>query len=307
MDIPPQTPEAGAALDPQPSQLVRTAAVAPIPAGFWIRAGAYIIDGLLITIGQLVIFGLLLLVGIPKTVANLCGALLGIGYFVWMPAANSGQTLGKMAAGVAIVRMDGSPLTYLRCLGRWAGYLVSTIVAGLGFVIAAFTGQKRALHDYIADTRVVYIEKVGTTRKALLILVALTPIFLGIIAAFAAPKLMQMTATAGEEPTRGRLTAMRAAVSAYNRDNPGQFPANLAALAPKYTPVVEALQIKDHPESNETTAYGASVCAGAAVDPSKIKDTGKWGYVTDPAAACRGVLFVDCTHTDSRQKQWASY
>ena len=301
MDIPPQTPEVGAPPPPEalPPQLV--------PAGFWVRAGAYMLDGLLIAIGQLLIFGFLLLVGIPKIAANLCSSLLGIGYFIWMPAANSGQTLGKMAAGIAIVRMDGSPLTYLRCLGRWAGYLVSTIVAGLGFVIAAFTDQKRALHDYLADTRVVYVQEVGNARKALLVLLALTPVLLGLIGALALPKLMRLATAAGEESTRGRLAALRSAVAGYNRDNPGQFPADLAALVPKYTPVVDDLKLKDHPEANDAAAYDASVCAGAAVDPSKLRDTGKWGYVADPAAPCRGALFVDCTHTDTRQKQWASY
>ena len=66
------------------------------------------IDGILITVGQLLLFGFLLLVGIPKTVANLCSSLLGIGYFVWMPVANSGQTLGKMAAGIAVVFAGGN-------------------------------------------------------------------------------------------------------------------------------------------------------------------------------------------------------
>ncbi|MCX5797035.1 MAG: RDD family protein [Elusimicrobia bacterium] len=309
MDIPPQTPEAGVSLQAIPPQAAPVEAAAPalVPAGFWIRAGAYMIDGILITLGQLLIFGFLILVGIPKTVANLCSSLLGVGYFVWMPVANSGQTVGKMAAGIAVVRMDGSPLTYLRCLGRWAGYLVSTILAGLGFVIAAFTDRKRALHDYLADTRVVYVEQVGGARKALLVALALTPALLGVIAALAIPKFMQAAAAAGEESSRGRLTALRSAVAAYSRDNPGQFPADLATLMPKYLPVIDTLKLKDHQETNDTAAYDASACAGAAVDPGKLRDTGKWGYVTDPAASCRGALFVDCTHTDARQKQWASY
>jgi uncharacterized RDD family membrane protein YckC len=309
MDIPPQPPVDGASpqsLPPQPAP-APIAAPAAAPAGFWIRAGAYVLDGLFITVGQFIIFGFLYLVGIPKLAANLCSSILGIAYFIWMPVANSGQTLGKMAAGIAIVRMDGSPLTYGRCFGRWAGYLVSAFLAGLGFVIAAFTDQKRALHDYLAATRVIYVQEVGGPRKALLILLALMPILGGVVAAVTLPKIMEAAAAAGEESTRGHLAAMRAAVAAYSRDNPGQFPPDLAAMAPKYTPVVETLKLKDHPEASAAAAYDASACAGAAVDPSKLRDSGNWGYVSDPAAACRGALFIDCTHTDTRQKQWASY
>jgi hypothetical protein len=76
---------------------------------------------------------------------------------------------------------------------------------------------------------------------------------------------------------------------------------------PKYLPVIDALKLKDHQETNDMAAYDAAACAEAAVDPAKLRDTGKWGYVADPAASCRGALFVDCTHTDSRKNQWASY
>jgi len=32
----------------------------------------------------------------------------------------------------------------------------------IGYIMAAFTDKKRALHDYIASTRVIYPEPVGT-------------------------------------------------------------------------------------------------------------------------------------------------
>lgn len=306
MDI---APEPGAPLH-QPAP----AAVAEfVPAGFWIRAGAYMIDGILLAVAQLVVFGLLFLVGIPKIATNLCSSLLGIGYFIWMPAANSGQTLGKMAAGIAIVRMDGSPLTYLRCLGRWAGYLVSTVVAGLGFVIAAFTGQKRALHDYLADTRVIYIQEIGTGRKAAVILMGLVlPLvaMLGIIAAVAIPRFADLTRKSGEGAGKGNLGSLRSAITIYYADMEGQYPADISALTlnGKYLQQIpDAKTPNFHPDSPAVRVYDASVCSGKAVDLTKLQDTGGWGYVADPKAPCSSSLFVNCTHTDSRQKQWASY
>jgi uncharacterized RDD family membrane protein YckC len=81
--------------------------------------------------------------------------LLDGGYLTAFTAA-CGQTLGKMAAGIKVVSLDddgrvppGSAV--LRSLG----YLVSVLPAGLGFLPALFGPDGRALHDRLADTRVI--------------------------------------------------------------------------------------------------------------------------------------------------------
>ncbi|MBI5239469.1 MAG: RDD family protein [Elusimicrobia bacterium] len=309
MDIPPQTP-APAAPSSFPPQALPPAAAEPVPAGFWIRAGAYMIDGLLVTVGQMLLLGCLVLVGIPRTMAQLGSSLLGVAYFIWMPVANSGQTLGKMAAGIAIVRMDGTPLTYLRCLGRWAGYIVSSITLGLGFLIAAFTDRKRALHDYICDTRVIYVDEVSGLRRTLVILAAFVPVVFGIVAALAIPKFMQMASGAQERQTLGELGALRSALSTYRSAQDARYPEALSAIAPKYLPALPTVRLKSHAATAEVQTYGAAACSGQGdgIDPTKIQDTGKWGYVSDPAAPCYGAVFVDCVHPDVKnQKQWASY
>lgn len=282
----------------------------PIPAGFWIRCGAYMIDGVLISLVQALVGLLFAFASAPPLLGNLFGSLLGIAYFVWMPAAYSGQTLGKMAAGVAVVRTDGSPLTYMRCLGRWAGYLVSGITMGIGFLMAGVTGQKRALHDYIAGTRVIYVQAVGAGRKAAVIIFGFAIPCLMLLAMFLSVSLPQMEKAlnqAKETVTASGLSQLRQALSAYARDNNNQLPAALETLTPKYLPALPPLKLKDHPDGLGVTAYDASVCAGPAVDPAKLMDTGKWGYVADPAATCRGAVFADCTHKDSKDKLPASY
>ena len=67
-----------------------------------------------------------------------------------------GATLGKMACGIRVVRPDGSPVTYLRAFGRYWAKFLSGIMLLIGYIIAAFDAEKRALHDHICDTRVVY-------------------------------------------------------------------------------------------------------------------------------------------------------
>ena len=297
-----------AAMPPQEPIIPLPSAAADFgPAGFWIRTGAYVIDGILITAAQALIMLAGRAAGTADLLARLVSAVIAVGYFVLMPPNCQGQTVGKMAAGIAIIRTEGSPLTYLRCLGRWAGYLLSGLLLSLGFVVAAFTRQKRALHDYLAGTRVVYAKNVGAGRKTLIILVGiLVPLL--ILAAILVPLSMANRANAVRDAqVLGNLSTLRAAHAKYAAENAGQRPSQLSALAPKYIPALPSLQVGEHPFSADVQNYNAAVCAGAAVDPAKLLDSGRWGYVADPAAPCYGTIFVDCTHADSNHKSFSAY
>lgn len=86
--------------------------------------------------------------------------LLNGGYFVMFTAA-TGQTIGKMAAGIRVVGTSpddviNDRVSFGRATLRTAGYFASLLPAGLGF-LPAFVGppDHRALHDRLAETRVV--------------------------------------------------------------------------------------------------------------------------------------------------------
>jgi uncharacterized RDD family membrane protein YckC len=85
--------------------------------------------------------------------------MLNGGYAALFTAAG-GQTMGKMAARIRVVPAD-APIGSRRRVPfgaaalRSAAYLVSVLPAGLGFVLALFADDRRALHDRLADTRVV--------------------------------------------------------------------------------------------------------------------------------------------------------
>ena len=68
-----------------------------------------------------------------------------------------GATLGKMALKLKVVRPDGSPVSYMRALGRHFAKYLSAIILLIGYIMAAFDEEKRALHDRICDTRVVRV------------------------------------------------------------------------------------------------------------------------------------------------------
>jgi uncharacterized RDD family membrane protein YckC len=85
--------------------------------------------------------------------------LLNGGYFSTFVAAG-GQTIGKMAAGLRVIPADpGAPpserVSFGQAAVRGAGYVASALPLGLGFLPAFFGQERRALHDRLADTRVV--------------------------------------------------------------------------------------------------------------------------------------------------------
>lgn len=292
-----------------PEPAVPQAASLNLPAGFWLRGGAYMIDGILVAVVSIV-FNLLL----PETVSVVARIFLSAGYFTAMPVLYRGQTLGKMAAGVAIVRDDGSPLTYGRALARWLGYLASGLTFCLGFACAAFTPNKRALHDYIADTRVVRVSEISSGRRlAVVLLGVLFPlvIALGIVAAIAIPKIAGLQGIAADGASKSRLAAMRSALAIYYGDAQGKYPADLNALVPKYLPEIPPAGVSAHPGAAGVEVYGPEVCGpdpkNPAVVAAKLRDTGKWGYVAAPGSACDGELFIDCTHEDSKGTAWYNY
>lgn len=73
-----------------------------------------------------------------------------------------------------------------------------------------------------------------------------------------------------------------------------------------------SIEVRTHDRSNAWTAYGAEACTGKTehgteIDAARIKDTGGWGYVTDPKAKCFGKAFIDCTHKSPKGKIWLGY
>lgn len=85
--------------------------------------------------------------------------LLNGGYFVLFTAAG-GQTIGKMAMAIRVVPADAEGRALERvplghAIVRVAGYAVSLLPLGLGYLPAVVGHERRAIHDRLADTRVV--------------------------------------------------------------------------------------------------------------------------------------------------------
>jgi uncharacterized RDD family membrane protein YckC len=76
------------------------------------------------------------------------------GYLAAFTAAG-GQTIGKMAFGLKVVRQSDAPISAGTSILRTFGCLLSIASLGLGFAPALLGAGGRALEDRLADTRVV--------------------------------------------------------------------------------------------------------------------------------------------------------
>jgi uncharacterized RDD family membrane protein YckC len=119
-------------------------------AGFWVRLGAGVID--LLTLGVIVV---IIAYFFPAPVIWVTSGLVislayWLGFWIWR-----GQTPGKMAVGIKVIRTDSSPVKWQCVLCRFLGYIVSVVTLFIGFIWVAFDGRKQGIHDKIADTYVV--------------------------------------------------------------------------------------------------------------------------------------------------------
>jgi uncharacterized RDD family membrane protein YckC len=177
---------------------------APSPAGFWKRYVAYFLDALLVLAvsqGALsLVFALagresgdlvwslwrslvapgatlpdlpaaiamlrellpeLLWLGAVSTVAY---ASVAVPYALWFENSPKHATPGKQAVGLRVTARDRGPPTRGQVMARVLAAGLSWLTLNLGHALAGWTRERRALHDYLAGTRV---ENVDPARAAM--------------------------------------------------------------------------------------------------------------------------------------------
>lgn len=129
-----------------------------------LRLLAALIDLLLVaSIDLAVVYLTTQLTGVPLAevrelpLVPLAAFLLGLNIaYLSVFTANGGQTLGKMATGLRVVRVSGG-LSFGDAVVRVSVAIVGGVAAGAGFLPALFRADGRALHDYAAQTCVVKV------------------------------------------------------------------------------------------------------------------------------------------------------
>jgi uncharacterized RDD family membrane protein YckC len=143
-------------------------AASPRAAGAGQRALAATLDALLLAvINGAVLYFTLKVCGLQWQEIALLPALPFAGYLLLLDGGYSvaftaagGQTIGKMATGIKVIpaqpgeTADGR-VSIGQAVLRSAAWIASAVAVGLGFLPALFGADRRAMHDWLAATRVV--------------------------------------------------------------------------------------------------------------------------------------------------------
>jgi uncharacterized RDD family membrane protein YckC len=151
---------------------------APVPAQHWAsfgqRVGAYLLD-LAIQVGFVVVVTFALLgpayfteddpdvdpaLDVLTWVFTAGASLLYYALLMRRSGTHNGQTWGRQAAGIQVVRDDGKPVS-----GVFAAYrdylvkgLLSTFTLGIDLLWPLWERENRTLHDLLLHTHVVSVE-----------------------------------------------------------------------------------------------------------------------------------------------------
>jgi uncharacterized RDD family membrane protein YckC len=148
------------------------------PAGFWTRLAAFVIDFFILALLFTVIWAPLAearhwqMPDLPSvwtdaTLHQYLQQSIPLREKVWpifypiyliydvLFNGRFGATIGKMAVGVKITMLDGSPIGYGRAFLRWLAARLSDVFF-FGYLLIALRRDKRALHDLLVGTKVVY-------------------------------------------------------------------------------------------------------------------------------------------------------
>lgn len=129
-------------------------------AGFWIRFAAIIIDTIVVGVASGIvgaIAGAALAVspdGTAFVLIQLVSVLGAVLYEVAM-IATYGATVGKMALGLKVIRAQGGSVGTGLSVGRYFAKFISGVILLIGYLMAGWDPEKRALHDRICETRVI--------------------------------------------------------------------------------------------------------------------------------------------------------
>ncbi len=142
-----------------------------IYAGFWRRLVAAILDQIILAVGRALCYGILGLIVYATlylfdikenhvlvfAIFGGCIFLLNIWltwiYFALMESSSLQGTLGKLALGVRVFhKTDKRALTFEEATVRYFAKILSRITFLIGYILAAFSSKKQALHDFVGKS-----------------------------------------------------------------------------------------------------------------------------------------------------------
>ena len=147
----------------------------PPYAGFWRRAGAFLVD--VLPVGLALAFSYDAMVGFEMTVMDFFDRAGQVGgrdvflskvgtvaagawviYILYAAVAEGSAmqgTIGKRLLGMRVLDVNGRRLGYFRSIFRNGAKMLSVVSGGLGCLWIAWSGKKRGWHDLLAKSTVV--------------------------------------------------------------------------------------------------------------------------------------------------------
>jgi uncharacterized RDD family membrane protein YckC len=165
--------------------------------GFWVRLVALLVDSAIVfLVASFLLAGSAMALA-PESIAPLVLAMSVLGLLYWplMHASALQATFGKLIMGLKVARLDGRRISIVRSLGRELAKILSGAVLMVGYLMAAITPRKRALHDLMAST---YVVRQGPSRRIFGAVV--------VVAGFALPVVLIPTLRGAVMPMMTNLT-----------------------------------------------------------------------------------------------------
>ena len=128
------------------------------------RLAAYVIDAFLITVtfSGVVATAAYVIDLVSDATVNADAVWLLVAYgawwflYLWLGLALAGRTVGMLLTGIKVVTRDGRPLSPRAAFVRVLTFPASFLLFGLGLVGIVVGRERRALHDVLAGSAVVY-------------------------------------------------------------------------------------------------------------------------------------------------------
>ncbi|HUQ50977.1 MAG TPA: RDD family protein [Gammaproteobacteria bacterium] len=221
-------------------------------AGFWRRFAAYSIDYFVVLVAGIVLGALVLRAGIVADGTQGRFTLwLALGYFLYCALLESSSwqaTVGKRAMGIRVTNRRGERIAFARAAVRFVAKLLSVLTLFLGYLLAALTPRRQALHDLIAGTLVTHdsVRHTPTWVVAAISVVAGVPL-LAAAAAIAVPAYqdyaIRAQVTEGLDLANGYRRAVEAAWRNSSRDFAELTSDSVAAGLPRAGRYVESIEV----------------------------------------------------------------
>ncbi len=228
-------------------------------AGFWARVVALLVDTAI-----MMIFGIVLIVALSMAlgaegamIGNIVWVLVYLLYWPVMESSARQATFGKSLLGIQVTDLDGNRTSFVRSLLRNIAKIISAIPLYIGFLLAAFTGRKQALHDMITSCLVVRAGPSSFLKALVAAVVGLAIAIGGGYYYFTEFVMSQMKEDMGQQMGQAMkemqkgAPAMKPPVAKAPSPVPPPKPADAPAPAPKLEPQVAAVAPSTPPAPKE--------------------------------------------------------